>query len=285
MTKLFASSTYDVARPNKLFDANTSLVEYEVPKIIGVTFLAEVDLSEVERVRAAAVDTRPTYTAFVAKAVALALREHSYMNGRVYRRPWLPFFRPRVQRFKHCDITVAAERIQPGMEAVAFADILRGADQLSLVEVARWLRQLSLSDVKTNKQWREFSRTITRLPRWLSHRLIRMPCFLPSMWVKYRGGAVLISSPAKYGVDSVIGTWAWPLGISFGLVKRRPVVKGEEIVACPTFTLTLTFDRRLVAGAQAAQFFKRTVDLLEHAETQIADSSLKADHSEPDSQP
>ena len=81
---------------------------------------------------------------------------------------------------------------------------------------------------------------------------------------------MLVSSPAKYGVDVVVGTWSHPLGVSFGLVKPRPVVRGTEIVACLTFALTLNFDRRVMAGAQAARFFKRMVDLLEHAETEMA---------------
>ena len=41
-------------------------------------------------------------------------------------------------------------------------------------------------------------------------------------------------------------------------------------MASPTFTLILNFDRRVMAGAQAARFFKRMVDLLEHAETALA---------------
>jgi len=263
-------SAYHVSRPNRFFDANIAIVEYEVPKFIGVTFLSDVDLTELERVRASATGARPTYTAFVARAVALALKKYPYMNGRVYRRPFLPFLRPRLQQFNNCDVSVAVERIQPGMEAVAFVDMLRSADQMSLEKIGEQLGQLAKADVETNQQWREFSRTISRLPRWLAHQLIRLPCFFPGLWVKYRGGAALVSSPAKYGVDRIVATWPWPLGVSFGLVKRRPVVKNDEIVACPTFNLTLTFDRRLVAGAQAAQFFKHIIDLLENAGTELA---------------
>ncbi len=77
---------------------------------------------------------------------------------------------------------------------------------------------------------------------------------------------MLISSPAKYGVDAVSATWSWPLGISFGLVKTRAVVREEQVVACPTFTLSLNFDRRIMAGAPAGKFFRRIVQALETAE-------------------
>jgi len=67
----------------------------------------------------------------------------------------------------------------------------------------------------------------------------------------------------------VAGTWTHPLGVSFGIAKRRPVVRGEAIVACPTFTLTLSFDRRVMAGAQSAHFFRRIVERLEQAESEM----------------
>jgi hypothetical protein len=92
---------------------------------------------------------------------------------------------------------------------------------------------------------------------------------VPSLWTKYRGAAVLVSSPAKYGVDVVAGTWTHPLGVSFGIAKKRPIVRGDAIVACPTFTLTLSFDRRVMAGAQAARLFRRIVDRLEKAESEM----------------
>src|SRR5690606_2489686 len=130
-----------------------------------------------------------------------------------------------------------------------FADVLRDADTASLSDMTLWLRNLANSDIETNEQWRSYSRIITRLPLWLSKRLIRLPLWVPKLYCRYRGGAVLISSPAKYGVDVVATTWSWPLGVSFGVVKDRPVVKAGQVVPCSTFILTLNFDRRVMAGA------------------------------------
>jgi pyruvate/2-oxoglutarate dehydrogenase complex dihydrolipoamide acyltransferase (E2) component len=263
--------SYEVEPKNKFFLANRSIVEYEMRPGNTVSFMSEVDLTQVEAVRARAVGGRkPSYTTFVVKAVALALKEFPYANRRVCRRLWPPFFGPRLQKFHRSDVAVAVERDFPGAESTAFIDILRDADRMSLAEMTEALRALAICDVTTNKQWREFSGLITKLPVWLSAWLIRMPCFLPSWWVKYRGGAALVSSPAKYGVDCVVGTWSHPLGISFGLVKPRPVVRDGEVVARTTFALTLNFDRRVMAGAQGARFFKRMVDLLERAETTMA---------------
>jgi pyruvate/2-oxoglutarate dehydrogenase complex dihydrolipoamide acyltransferase (E2) component len=269
---LTSRNDYTIEPWNRFFAANRSIVEYEIRPGNTVTFLSQVDLTDVEIIRAAKdVSARkPSYTAFVAKAVALTLREFPYANRRLCRRAWLPFSGTKLQQFNCCDVAVACERNIPGAEVATFADILRDADQLSLGEITEWLHALATCDVHNNKQWQAFSGAITRLPHWLSTLLIRLPYFFPSVWVKFRGGPVLISSPAKYGVDVMVATWSWPLGVSFGFVKEQPAVRDGIIVACPMMTLTLTFDRRVMAGAQAARFFKRFVDILEHAKTEMA---------------
>jgi len=268
MTNPVSNAVYRIEPKNKYFEAIRAIAEYEIRPGNTVMYLSEVDLTEVERVRArATAGRRPSYTAFVVKAVATVLRDFPYANRRVCRRPWLPFSGPRLQKFLHSDVAVACERDIPGAESIAFLDVLRDADRLSLTEITEALHDLAVCDPSNNKQWRQFSTLVAGLPSWLSTLLIRLPCLVPSLWARYRGGAVLVSSAAKYGVDVVAGAWTHPLGVSFGIARRRPVVRGEAIVACPTFTLTLSFDRRVMAGAQAARFFRQIVERLEKAET------------------
>jgi hypothetical protein len=249
---------------NKFFSAIASISQYEL-RYPGntVTFLHEVDLTEVEAARARAAQgggAKPSYTAFVIKAVALAVREFPYANRRATR---FGLFGPRVQRFDRVDAAVLCERELPDAPMVAFVDMIRDADGLSLGELNEKLRALALCDTSNNEQWGSFVKIIRRLPSWLANLVIRLPVLSPRLWARYRGGAFVISSPAKYGVDVVTAMWPWPLGVSFGLVKPRPVVVDGRVVARPTFVLTLNFDRRIMAGAQGARFFKRVVDLLE----------------------
>ena len=266
---------------NKFFEANRAIVDREMRPGRTVSFLGEVDLTEVQALRSRlALDVKPSYTALVVKAVALALRDCPYANRRVCRpRPW-PFGRDRLQRFDGRDVAVAMERDIPGAEATAFIDVIRDADVAPLAEVTRSLRELATADITNNRQWREFSGLITRLPSWLATTLIRLPLSFPKLWVKYRGGAVLVSSPAKYGVDAILGTWPHPLGVSFGLVKLRPVVVRGVVEPRPTFYLTLNFDRRVMAGAQAARFFRRIVERLERAETELSPVAPSSEASE-----
>jgi pyruvate/2-oxoglutarate dehydrogenase complex dihydrolipoamide acyltransferase (E2) component len=263
--------SYSIEPRNKYFLANLAIAEHEIRPGLTVSFLSEVDLTEVERVRAKVLpgQRKPSYTAFVVKALALAIRDFPYANRRVIRRGVWPFGGPRLQAFTHIDVTVAVERDIAGSESTMFIDIIRDAHKAPLDQMTASLQALATCDVTTNTQWRQFSGLITRLPTWLSTLLIRLPVYSPGHWVQYRGGPALVSSPAKYGVDAVVGTWVHPIGVSFGLVKPRPVAVGMRVEVRPTFTLTLNFDRRVMAGAQAARFFNRMVEILEHADAEM----------------
>jgi len=43
----------------------------------------------------------------------------------------------------------------------------------------------------------------------------------------------------------------------------------REIVARPTFNLSLNYDRSVMTGAQAARFFNRIIEILERAEVEM----------------
>lgn len=266
-------NSHTILKNNAFFQLNRSLVEKEIKPGVTVTFLGEVDLTGIKTLREQMGDKRPSYTALVAKAVAITMQEFPYANRRVWKRwPW----GTRLQQFVGSDVAVAVERNIPDAEGVAFVDVMRDTADASLGEITAWLRELSKADETNNEQWRGFSK-LTKLPHFLASRLASLPLSLPKAWCQYRGGSVLISSPSKYGVDSVVATWPWPLGVSFGLVKDRPVVRDGQVVACPTFNLVLNFDRRVMAGAPAAKFFKRMIDLLEDPRQLINENSQEND--------
>ena len=250
--------------PVRQFDRlNRSLVESEIDFGRTVHFTAEIDLTEIERVRDAAASAalRPTYTAFVAKAVAIALREFPYANRRLFRPLGLPFL-SYFQSFRGTDVAVAIERNIEGQAAVAYIEVLRDVHRQTLEELTARLRAFSATDVTNSAQWRDFSRLATSFPAPLAAFIVRLPRHFPSMWQKYRGGSVLISSPAKYGVDGVVAAWTHPLGLTFGLAQKKPLVRGDEVVATMAFTFAMNWDRRVMAGAQAARFFARICELL-----------------------
>lgn len=264
---------YQIEPKNRYFEMVASIIEHEINPKSKVTFIAEVDLTEIESIRRDTAEsgaTKPSYTAFVIKAIALAMQDYPYANRRVIDRGLFRLIGPRLQQFKNIDVTVAIERHVPKAEMAAFVDVIRSADQCSIQEINDQLRELAESDVSSSKQWREYSTLIERFPTWLAGFLVRLPLYFPSLWVKYRGGAAMVSSPGKYGVDMIFTNWWAPVAVSFGIVKKRPTVRQDKIVVSPTFFLTVNFDVRVMAGAQAAIFGRRMIDALENANREMA---------------
>ena len=108
---------YQIEPNNGFFQAARGIVEHETAPACTISFSSLVDLTKIEAIRsqyASEGRRKPTYTAFVIKAVGIALSEYPYANRRVVRRPWLFFLGPRLQKFHHCDIAVAVEPDTPG---------------------------------------------------------------------------------------------------------------------------------------------------------------------------
>lgn len=263
---------YEIQSRNRFLEISHSIILGEAQKLPKVTTLSEVDLTEIESIRTSAVERgidKPGYTAFVVKAVALALREFPYANRRVCRSVWPLTVGVRFQKFEEIDVTVAVERDVPDAEMAAFVDIVRRADRLSIGDIQVRLNELATSDVSSNKQWRDYSNLVTRFPMWFARLMVKLPLFIPNAWYQYRGGAAMVSSPGKYGVDVIFTNWWAPLSFSFGVVKQRPLIKEGRVKACPTFILTVSFDVRVMAGAKGAIFAKRVIDILENAGSEM----------------
>ncbi|MCK6489351.1 MAG: 2-oxo acid dehydrogenase subunit E2 [Planctomycetes bacterium] len=234
-----------------------------------VALVNHLDMSSAERLRhqaGLAGGTRPSYTALVAKALANALRLHPAANRMVFPGP----FGPRMFQFEAIDISVAVERDSSGFDQAACTETMRAVDDKDIAAITRELAAIVRGTSETHQRWRLFRRLVEHSPAWFARTVVGVPRLLASQWVQHRGGVALISSPAKYGVDTVVGTWPYPIGISFGLVKPRPVAIGDRVEVRPTMDLLMSFDRRLMAGAPAARFFRTISDQLEDAEHRLA---------------
>lgn len=256
------NKNYDLSYPDSFFRVNSFIVEGEIDLSSTVTMINEVDLSKIEKFRLSHKDNKFGYTVFVAKAVGKALKEFPEVNRRFYR-PFL-FFPRLFQNFYNVDIAIASEVTDPHMAHVAYIDVLRDVQEKSLLDIQTWL--LNFRNTTSVQQWQLYSGIIKKLPYFISKILIKAPTWIPSLWVRYRGGACIISSPAKYGVDSLVASWSSPIGVSFGFAKQRVVFKEGEVKVAPTFNLTLNFDRRIISGAQGARFIARVSEILENFE-------------------
>lgn len=251
---------FQISLPDSFFRVNSSIIESELDLSSTVTMVNEVNLSRIEEFRKNQPQKKFGYTVFVAKAIAKALQEFPEINRRFYRPFWL--FPRLFQNFSNVDIAIASELTDPKLAHVAYIDVLRDAQDKSLEDIQNWL--FHFRNTSGVEQWKIFSGIIQKLPYIVAKLMINAPVWFPTLWTKYRGGVCMISSPAKYGVDSIIACWMSPIGVSFGFVKQRVIYKDDQIVVAPTFNLTINFDRRMASGAQAAKFIARVSEILEN---------------------
>lgn len=255
-------SNYSCKRIHNLGRLMKAIIETEIKADNMVIVHRLVDFTKTETFRK---EQGLSYTAIYAKAIANVVARHPAANRRIIPIPWLHKIWPYVQQFSGVDVAVAAERAQEGLENVAFIDVVRDVDTTDLATIHEKIRSLQTSDENNNKQWRDLNR-VARLPFFIARFLVTMPVYFPSQWQKYRGGSVLISSPGKYGMDTITTSWTSPLGFSYGYVQQRPMVVAGEVVPRLSCYLIMSFDRRLLAGRPAGIVFSEIIDLMENPE-------------------
>lgn len=226
-----------------------------------VTFVREIDVTRLDLLR----DKygKPSYTSLITKAAACVLKEFPYANRAIV--PGL--FGDRIIQFENADITIAVEKNVPDAEAVVYAHILRDADTLSSSEIHRELQTLVDSNQSESIQrWLMFLKILKTVPTFIAKRILRFPRYFTGEWVKHRGGACFVNSPAKHGVDLLVADMLWPLTFSFGWIRERPWVTERQVCVRKTAPLIMIFDRRIMQGALAAKVFTRFCNLLENAD-------------------
>jgi len=86
------------------------------------------------------------------------------------------------------------------------------------------------------------------------------------------GGTFTITNLGAFGVDAFTPIIHWPecaiLGI--GRIRPMPAVVNDQVVAREQVALSLTFDHRIVDGADAARFLQTLVTLIEKPGSAIA---------------
>jgi pyruvate dehydrogenase E2 component (dihydrolipoamide acetyltransferase) len=165
-----------------------------------------------------------TLTRLIVRACALALRDHPQLNSRLRDE--------RIELPGTVDVGLAMDQ-----EAGLMVPVLRGADRLSLRELAAALREL------------------TR--RAEAGRLTQAEA----------GGATFtVTSLAGTVVDAFTPILDPPQAaiLGVGRVREVPGFDGDRVVRRRVTTLSLTFDHRVADGGPAARFLGRVAELVEH---------------------
>jgi hypothetical protein len=249
------SDSYRLLHKNHYLSTQIGLVkEWRAQDAVAFSQLVDFTAVEKERDRRKAEGlVRPSYTAFVIDSIARALRDHPKLNRIVYRGPT----GYRWAQFEQIDMAVAVELVEGDLD-IAYASILRNADQIGLDRIAEFLLGLTSAPADDPQLKR-----LRMLPPRLTSLLARATGLHPKLWVRFRGGSCAFTSPAKYGVESVSVKSCWPLQFAFGRVKERPMVVDGQCVPRRSATLSMSWHRELTTGAVAARFFEQIIQQLE----------------------
>ena len=89
---------------------------------------------------------------------------------------------------------------------------------------------------------------------------------------EFQGGTFSISNLGMFGIKSFASIINEPQGciLSVGAGERRPVVRGDAIVAATVMSVTLTCDHRVVDGAIGAKFLSAFKGFVEDPVTLLA---------------
>jgi pyruvate dehydrogenase E2 component (dihydrolipoamide acetyltransferase) len=208
-------------------------------EVAQFTFVEECDVTALKELRARLKEAAGnegvnlTYLPFIIKAVVLALRRHPDLNST---------FDPATQEIvarRYFNIGVAT-----ATEAGLVVPVVKNADDRSLLDIARELERLA-----------EGAR---------SQRL---------KLEDLQGGTFTVTSLGQQG-----GLFATPIVhhpevaiLGVHQMKRKPVVRGDQILIGDVMLLSLSFDHRLIDGHVGAAFAYELIDLLEHPETMFLD--------------
>jgi pyruvate dehydrogenase E2 component (dihydrolipoamide acetyltransferase) len=167
----------------------------------------------------------PGYNDLLGVIVARALREFPYMNARLTDEQ-------AIEQLAYVNLGIAVDT-----DRGLLVPVIRNADQKGLRDFGAEFRTLV-----------ERARTGKSLPDDLS------------------GGTFTITNLGMYDIDAFTPIINLPeaaiLGV--GRILPKPVVYEDQIVARQMWTLSLTFDHRLVDGAPAARFLQRVKQLVEN---------------------
>lgn len=212
----------------KTIAANMTQSKYTIPH---TAVMDEVDVTQLVAYRnrtkdmASDQDIKLTYLAFIVKAVTSALKEHKGLNASYHQEEEEII----IKKFYNIGIAVDAPH---GL----IVPVIHDADQKGILELAHAIDDLSSRGKEKKLHTDE-----------LTH------------------GTFTITNYGAFGSSFGVPIIRYPesavLGI--GAIIKKPVVIGDEIVIRSMMPLSMSFDHRIIDGADAGRFMRTLKKLLE----------------------
>lgn len=225
---------------------------HEVRRIAAVFVDTEVDMTSVQRHRAAG---RYSFVTYVLHSTARVLARHPQANAAIRGRVM-----PRIARYPSVDGKLALDKRING-QRIVLAAVLPGLHEAGMDEIQQQVDHYRTGDPERMPEFAG-ARTLHRLPWPLGPVLFRL-AVRPLRTRARRLGTFAVTSLGHRAVDGFYSVGGTTITIGMGRVVDRPVVRAGQVVVAPVMRLSLTFDHRVIDGAEAADILTETKESLE----------------------
>jgi hypothetical protein len=217
----------------------------------------DVDMARVRAHRAAAGGRGRPYStvAYVLYTAARVLAAHPAANAAIRGRS-----RPRVAHYHSVHGKVTLDKTLNG-KRVVLAAVLRNLHQADLDEIQRRLQRYRDGDPNTMPEFAP-----TRMLHKLPWPVGRMAYSLGVRPLGRRSGAMgtfAVTSLGHRSVDTFFSVGGATITLGLGRIAERPMARDGQVVIAPTMRLSLTFDHRVIDGAEAADILAEIKEGLE----------------------
>ncbi|WP_316784272.1 2-oxo acid dehydrogenase subunit E2 [Streptomyces sasae] len=232
----------------------------EVIRDFSPVFLdTEVDMSGVLTHRAAARETdgaRFSVSSYVLRAAGRVLAKHPDANAAVRGGPR----RPTVAHYPFVNGKLALDRVLDGRRVV-LGTVVPNLQDAELSAIQAHVDRVRDGDPELLPEF-EGIRQLHRLP-WLEGRR-RFRQAADSLSLRpHLTGTFAVTSLGHRAVDSFHSVGGTTTTFGVGRILERPVVRDGSVVVAPVVRLSLSFDHRVIDGAEAADVLTEVKEALE----------------------
>jgi hypothetical protein len=217
----------------------------------------EVDMTRVRAHRVAAYSDGRSYStvAYLLHEAARVLSAHPEANAAIRGR-----LRPRVARYQPVHGKLTLDKTLGGQRVVLSA-VLRDLQHSDLDRIQRQIDRFRDGDADAMPEFGPV-RQLDRLPVAIG-RLAFRAGVRPLPRRAALMGTFAVTSLAHRPVDSFFSIGGTTITLGVGRTLERPVALDGQVVTAPTMRLSLTFDHRVIDGAEAADVLAEIKNRLE----------------------
>lgn len=220
-----------------------------------VHLLADVDATALRRARAAATE-RTSYVSYVVKTAADVIAQDRDARSILRDGP-----RPRLATVDDVHAKVLFDKTVDGQRCVLSGSV-PDAQKLGVADIQQVLDEHKKDDLTPDGPFSQV-RKLQSLPLPLARLLYKTVLRDPRRRARLQG-TFSVTSVGHTQVRAILPMIGGTLGFGIGTITDTPVVRDGQVVVRPVFTLSLTFDHRVVDGALAADLLAQVKHGLEN---------------------